>query len=68
MAHFNLVQLSYRHAATTNLEKDAISDELCDVAYDNLTERNGTCDYIDYVDFSELRNSCDNLSILHLNI
>ena len=73
MAH-NSVQVSYRdfllpgHAATPTFESDPISEELCDIAFDNLTERIGTFDYIDCDDFSQLSNSGDRLSILHLNI
>ena len=56
------------HAATTNFENDAISDELCDAALDNLTEWNGTCDYIALYDFPQLPYICNSLSILHFNI
>ena len=72
MAHSNSVQESYSnflfpgHADTTNFKKDEISDELCNVAFDNLTERIGICNYIDFYDFPQLPNSCDSLLILHL--
>ena len=74
MAHSDLVQESYSdfllpgHAATSNFENDAISNELCDVTFDNLSERSGTCNDIDFDDFPQLPNSCGSLTILLLNI
>ena len=65
MLHSDSMQESYSdfllpgHAATTNFENDTISDELCDVAFDNLIERIGTYGYINFDDFPQLPNSYD---------
>ena len=73
MTQSESVQKSYSdfilpgHAATTNFENDAISDEFRDVAFGNLPERISTCDYTNFEDFPQLPNSCVGLSILHFN-
>ena len=77
IAHSDSLQESYPdfllsgHAPTVyfnNFKNDAANDELCDVAFDNLTERIGTRDCMDCDDFPQLPNSCDSLTIYHFNI